>query len=62
MTGLHHFEGGDSNLTDSDRIQRKFCQRKMTDFVRITLLVIPFAVNMMWRSQNGENSLHNERT
>ncbi|MEQ1764689.1 MAG: hypothetical protein ABL984_16290, partial [Pyrinomonadaceae bacterium] len=49
MTGLHHIEGGDSNLTEPDRIQRKFCQRKMTDFVRITLLVIPLAVNMIWQ-------------
>jgi len=61
MTASHHFEVGDSNLTERDRCQRKFCQTKMTDFVRITVLVIPLAVNLMSPNENGQISLHNER-
>jgi len=62
MTGLHHFEACDSNLTERDTIERNFCQRKMTDFVRITRLVIPLAVNLITANKNGQMSLHIERT
>ena len=41
-------------MTDRAKILHKFCQRKMTDFVRITLLVIPLAVNLMSLNQNGQ--------
>ena len=40
-------------MTDSGKILHKFCQRKMTDFVRLTVLVIPLAVNLMPANQNG---------
>ena len=48
-------------MTEPDRIERKFCQRKMTDFVRITVLVIAFAVIVIAQNINGLTALHNER-
>ena len=41
-------------MTDRVKILHKFCQRKMTDFVRLTVLVIPLAVNLMLANQNGQ--------
>ena len=49
-------------MTDYGKILHKFCQRKMTDFVRITVLVIPLAVNLIFTSRNGQVSFHYERT
>lgn len=43
-------------MTDADRYRRKFCQRKMTDFVRVTRLVIPVSVKV--KSNDLDTHVH----
>jgi hypothetical protein len=49
-------------MTYWDKNLHKFCQRMMTDFVRVTPLVLSIAVSLNGAKRNRPVPLHNERT